>query len=70
MTMIRAKPWDVAKSLEEEPGLMVIAVRDGMTLNFLSMGSFACSTVTPQKRGTEKLEEGSSSEQLCAEVTW
>jgi phosphoribosyl 1,2-cyclic phosphodiesterase len=33
MTMIRAKPWDVAKSLEEELGLRVIAARDGMTLN-------------------------------------
>lgn len=32
MTMIRAKPWDVAKSLEEEMGLRVIAARDGMTL--------------------------------------
>ena len=33
MTMIRAKPWDVAKSLEEELGLRVMAARDGMTLN-------------------------------------
>lgn len=33
MTMIRAKPWDVAKSLEEELGLRVIAARDGMSLN-------------------------------------
>jgi phosphoribosyl 1,2-cyclic phosphodiesterase len=33
MTMIRAKPWDVAKRLEEETGLRVIAARDGMTLN-------------------------------------
>jgi hypothetical protein len=32
MTMIRAKPWDVAKSLEEEMGLRVIAARDGMTV--------------------------------------
>ncbi len=32
MTMIRAKPWHVAKSLEEEMGLRVIAARDGMNL--------------------------------------
>jgi hypothetical protein len=33
MTMFRVKLWDVAKSLEEETGLMVIAARDGMPLN-------------------------------------
>jgi len=35
MTMIRAKPRDMAKSLEDETGLRVIAARGGLTLDFL-----------------------------------
>jgi hypothetical protein len=30
MTMIRAKPWEVAANLEKETGVHVIAARDGM----------------------------------------
>ncbi len=30
MTMIRAKPWEVAKTMSEETGVHVIAVSDGM----------------------------------------
>jgi phosphoribosyl 1,2-cyclic phosphodiesterase len=30
MTMLRAKPWEVAVALEEETGVKVIAARDGM----------------------------------------
>ena len=30
MTMIRAKPWELAKKLSEETGVEVIAARDGM----------------------------------------
>lgn len=33
MTMIRAKPWEVAKSVEEETGVKTMAARDGMKLN-------------------------------------
>jgi len=71
MTMIGAKPRDVAKSLEEETGLTVMAALELMTLRpFRSMGSLDCSTATPQNRSTEELKEGNSNEQLCAELTW
>jgi ribonuclease BN (tRNA processing enzyme) len=33
MTMIRAKPWEVASELEKELGLKVIAASDGMKLD-------------------------------------
>ncbi|KPL18737.1 MAG: hypothetical protein AMJ92_06650 [candidate division Zixibacteria bacterium SM23_81] len=33
MTMIKAKPWEVAEMLERETGLRVIAARDGMRLD-------------------------------------
>ena len=33
MTMIRAKPRDMAKNLEDETGLRVIAARGGVPLN-------------------------------------
>jgi len=32
MTMIKAKPWEVASRIEEETGVETIAARDGMTL--------------------------------------
>ncbi len=32
MTMLRAKPWEVAERLKEETGVEVLAARDGMTL--------------------------------------
>ena len=32
MTMIKAKPWDVAAELERELGVRIIAARDGMKL--------------------------------------
>lgn len=32
MTLIRAKPWDVAARLSDEMGIKVIAARDGLTL--------------------------------------
>lgn len=32
MTMVRAKPWEVAASVEEETGVKTIAARDGMRL--------------------------------------
>lgn len=37
MTMIKAKPWEVARKLEDETGLRVIAARDGMTLDLSDM---------------------------------
>jgi len=36
MTMVRAKPWEVAAVLEEETGIKVIAARDGMTYELSS----------------------------------
>jgi ribonuclease BN (tRNA processing enzyme) len=33
MTLIRAKPWEVAAQLEKELGVKVIAASDGMKLN-------------------------------------
>ena len=33
MTMVKAKPWEVAKTLEKELGLRVIAASDGLKLN-------------------------------------
>jgi len=30
MTMLRAKPWEVAAALEQETAVKVIAARDGM----------------------------------------
>ena len=33
MTMIRAKPWELAKRMSENLGVEVIAARDGMTVN-------------------------------------
>jgi hypothetical protein len=30
MTMWRAKPWELAKKLTDETGILVIAARDGM----------------------------------------
>ncbi|MEI9476429.1 MAG: MBL fold metallo-hydrolase, partial [Deltaproteobacteria bacterium] len=33
MTMIKAKPWEVAAELEKELGVKVIAASDGMKLN-------------------------------------
>jgi hypothetical protein len=32
MTMLRAKPWELAEALTEELGIEVLAARDGMTL--------------------------------------
>jgi hypothetical protein len=65
MTMDRAKPRDVAGGLDEEMGLMVIAARDGKPLSV----SFCWDPLTAAL-STEKLEDGRSSEQLFAEVTW
>ena len=49
MTMIRAKPRDVARGLDEQTGLMVIAARDGKPLNLsFLMGSFDRITAIPQ----------------------
>ena len=33
MTMIKAKPWEVASELEKELGLKVIAASDGMKID-------------------------------------
>jgi ribonuclease BN (tRNA processing enzyme) len=33
MTMVKAKPWEVAKTLEKELGLRVIAASDGLKLD-------------------------------------
>jgi ribonuclease BN (tRNA processing enzyme) len=33
MTMIRAKPWEIARQLSEKHGVEVIAARDGMTID-------------------------------------
>jgi phosphoribosyl 1,2-cyclic phosphodiesterase len=33
MTMIQAKPWEVAEKLSQETGLNIIAARDGMTFD-------------------------------------
>ena len=33
MTMIRAKPWEIARQLSEKHGVEVIAARDGMEIN-------------------------------------
>ena len=33
MSVLRAKPWELASSLAQETGVNVIAARDGMTLN-------------------------------------
>jgi hypothetical protein len=30
MTMLRAKPWEVAATLQDETGVKIIAARDGM----------------------------------------
>jgi phosphoribosyl 1,2-cyclic phosphodiesterase len=38
MTMIRAKPWEVASELEKELGLKVIAASDGMKLDLKEVG--------------------------------
>lgn len=35
MTMLKAKPWEVAERLSEQTGVKVLAARDGMTLNLL-----------------------------------
>ena len=37
MTMIRAKPWEVAERLGEETGLRVMAARDGMRLDLADL---------------------------------
>lgn len=33
MTVLRAKPWELASALSRETGINIIAARDGMTLN-------------------------------------
>jgi len=33
MSILKAKPWEVAESLSQETGVKVIAARDGMQLN-------------------------------------
>jgi len=33
MTMLNAKPWEVAEQLTKETGIQVLAARDGMTVN-------------------------------------
>jgi hypothetical protein len=33
MTMMKAKPWEVAQRLEQETGRKVIAASDGLKLN-------------------------------------
>jgi len=33
MTMLKAKPWEVAEAISKKTGLKVIAARDGMTIN-------------------------------------
>lgn len=33
MTMVKAKPWEVAQTLEKETGMKVIAASDGLRLN-------------------------------------
>lgn len=43
MTMIRAKPWEVASELEKELGLKVMAASDGLKLDF---------PLSPPGRGT------------------
>jgi phosphoribosyl 1,2-cyclic phosphodiesterase len=48
MTMIKAKPWEVASELEKELGLKVIAASDGMKLDFpLTLPSPVATGVTP-----------------------
>ncbi|MCX5886259.1 MAG: MBL fold metallo-hydrolase [Proteobacteria bacterium] len=34
MTILKAKPWKIAESIQEETGIKVIAASDGMTLSF------------------------------------
>ena len=34
MTVIRAKPWELAEKMREELGINVVAARDGMSINF------------------------------------
>jgi phosphoribosyl 1,2-cyclic phosphodiesterase len=41
MTMLRAKPWQVAAALESETGVKVIAARDGMRLELQVSGEAA-----------------------------
>ncbi|KPJ63361.1 MAG: hypothetical protein AMS15_00720 [Planctomycetes bacterium DG_23] len=33
MTVIRARPWELAEKIEEELGIRVVAARDGMSIN-------------------------------------
>jgi ribonuclease BN (tRNA processing enzyme) len=40
MTMIKAKPWEVAAALEKELGVRIIAASDGMKLNLKEVGSW------------------------------
>lgn len=35
MTMLKAKPWELAEKMTDETGIKVIAARDGMKFNFL-----------------------------------
>jgi ribonuclease BN (tRNA processing enzyme) len=38
MTMWRAKPWELARSLSEETGITVVAARDGMKFDLAQLG--------------------------------
>jgi hypothetical protein len=33
MTMLKAKPWELAEQMSDETGINVIATRDGMKFN-------------------------------------
>lgn len=39
MTMLRARPWELAERLSDETGVRVIAARDGMTLDLAQLMS-------------------------------